>query len=234
MSDVIVDRQFADKFLTAVDDPFAYHVYFLFHDWWAEAPQSAIDAYEQELRSLPGVEAVLAERFLAEPLTIDDVAGCAPGTLGAAYHDFIVDNDLMENLGKNYREFNEQLTANGALDRMPDDLSFMMVRGFQIHDMLHSMTGFSPSPLGELAQAGFHFAQMRVPYHAFRFAVTMGHLAFVKPEHTMAAMDAMTTGWQLGRSCENLHFHRWEDELDTALADLRARFGIDPSRYQHF
>ena len=38
-----VDREFAEKFMTAVDAPMEYGVYFLFHDWWAEAPQSAID-----------------------------------------------------------------------------------------------------------------------------------------------------------------------------------------------
>lgn len=227
MTDPIVDRTFAEKFLTSVDRPFDYGVYFLFHDWWAEAPQDAIDAYERTLHELPGSEAFLAERFLSEPISLDDLADRAPGTLGHGYRSFIVDSGLEANLGRNYRAFNDELRAAGTLDRLPDDLGYTIVRGFQIHDFLHVLAGFNSTPSGELAQAGFHYAQMRFPYHAMRMAVTTAHLAFVAPQHTASAMDAISEGWLLGRSADNLHFHRWEDELDTPIAELRARFGLD-------
>ena len=232
MKDPIVDRAFAEKFLTAVDRPFDYGVYLLFHDWWAEAPQEAIDAYAATLMTIPGAQEFVDEAYLAEPLQLADLEGCAEGTLGHAYRSFIVDNDLAENLATDYRAFNEQLTASGTLDRLPTELSYAIVRGFQIHDFLHVLTGFSSKPLGELAQAGFHFGQLRFPYHAFRFAITAGHVAFVAPEHTTDVMDAMCTGWMLGRAAENLHFAKWEEELDTPLADLRMRAGIDPGTYQ--
>lgn len=234
MSAPIVDRDFAEKFLKAADRPFDYHVYFLFHDFWAEASQQTIDAYMDELMSTPGVDEFLAARHLADQISLDDLANCAPGTLGHGYRSFMVDNGLEENLGRNYRDFNAKLSAEGALDRLPDDLSYTIVRGFQIHDFLHVMTGFSPSPAGELAQAAFHYAQLRFPYHALRVAVTTAHIAFVKPDAIIEAMDAMTTGWTVGRTCENLHFTRWEDELDTPLAELRERVGIDISSFQDF
>lgn len=224
----IVDRDFAEKFLTAVDRPFDYGVYFLFHDWWAEAPQEAIDAYLADLQSVPGAREFLDERWLSEPLAVKDLEGCAPGTLGAAYRDFIVDNGLMENLGRNYKQFNEHLQSTGALDRLPDDMSYMIVRGFQIHDFLHVLTGFAPDPLGELAQAAFHYAQLRFPYHASRMAVTFSHIAYVNPGATVEVMDAVVDGWQVGRAAENTHFTRWEDELDTPLDEIRARMGITP------
>ncbi len=102
----------------------------------------------------------------------------------------------------------------------------MIVRGFQIHDFLHVLTGFSPKPLGELAQAMFHFAQLQFPYHAMRLAVTTGHLAFVSPDSTPAVMDALVDGWVLGRSSENAHFTIWEDELHTPLEEVRSRLSI--------
>ncbi|MEM9564406.1 MAG: Coq4 family protein [Actinomycetota bacterium] len=230
MTEPIVDRAFAEKFLTAVDRPFDYGVYLLFHDWWEEAPQDAIDAYHQELLSIPGAGEFVDRRFLAEPLAVADLERCAPGTLGDGYRRFIVDNGLEENLARNYRSFNEQLQSSGTLDRLPDDLSYAIVRGFQIHDFLHVMTGFSSKPLGELAQAGFHFAQLRFPYHAMRVAVTTAHLAFVSPGSTTKAMDALVDGWVLGRASDNLHFHLWEDELDTPLDELRERFGVSAPR----
>ena len=224
--DPIVDRDFADRFLRAVDRPFDYGVYLLFHDWWAEAPQDAIDAYYNGLMAVPGAEAFVAERYLAEPLRLEDLEDCAEGTLGHAYRRFIIDNDLEANLARNYREFNEQLSAEGTLDRLPEDLSYTIVRGFQIHDFLHVLTGFSSKPLGELAQAGFHFGQLQFPYHAMRLAVTAGHIAFVNPGAITDAMDAFMAGWMMGRQAENCHFVRWEDELHTPLTELRERMAI--------
>ena len=222
----IVDREFAERFMRAVDDPMAYGVYLLFHDWWAEAPQEAIDAYHQELLNLPGAREVLAEGFISEPLSLERLGECAPGTLGAGYRDFVVSNNLEANLGKNYREFNEELHASGRLDRLPADMSFMMVRGFQIHDFQHVLTGYDSSPLGELSLAAFYLAQLRFPYHAMRMAVTMAHTAFVKPEITTLAMDAIVDGWAYGRAARNINFERWEDEIDTPLEELQVRFGL--------
>ncbi|MDP1632378.1 MAG: Coq4 family protein [Caulobacter sp.] len=222
-----VDREFAEKFLKSVDTPLDYGVYFLFHDWWAEAPQEAIDAYVQELRSIPESEAALKERFIAEPISLERLAECAPGTLGHGYRKFIIDNGLEQNLGRNYRKMNEDLHQSGKLDRLPDDLSFMMVRGFQIHDFLHVLTGYEATIYGELALAAFYLGQIRNPYHAMRVAVTTSHMAFLRPTLIVEAMDAFVDGWSYGRSSRNLNFERWEDELDTPLEVLRERMNLN-------
>jgi ubiquinone biosynthesis protein Coq4 len=84
--------------------------------------------------------------------------------------------------------------------------------------------------MGELAQAAFHFAQLRFPYHAMRMAVTTAHMAFLRPDLSVDAMDAIVEGWTCGRACKNLHFTRWEDEIDVPLSDLRAAWGLEPRR----
>ena len=207
-----------------------YHVYFLFHDWWEKAPQSAIDQYLAEVAALPGARECIDEGFISEPLSLERLNQCAPGSLGKGYHQFIVDNGLEENLGRNYREFNAQLQESGKLDRLPEDMSFMMVRGFQIHDFLHVLTGYDASPLGELSLAAFYLAQLRFPYHAMRLAVTLGHTAYIRPEITVQVMDAIVDGWAYGRAADNLNFVRWEDEIDTPLAILRSRMKLDGFR----
>jgi len=226
----IIDRDFAAKFLVAADAPLDYGVYLLFHEWWAEAPQEAIEAYSRELASIPEAAPLLASRFIAEPLSLERLAECAPGTLGHAYRRFVIDNGLEQNLGRNYRKFNEELTASGKLDRLPPDLSYMMVRGFQIHDFLHVLTGYEATNWGELALAAFYLAQLRFPYHAMRVAVTTAHMAFVRPGLIVDAMDAFVDGWSFGRSASNLNFERWEDELDTPLEVLRARMKLNRTR----
>jgi len=221
-----IDEAFAGKFLKSVNTPLDYGVYHLFHEWWDEAPQSAIDAYSRELASIPEAAPLLAEKFIAEPISLDRLAACRPGTLGHAYRAFIIDNGLEQNLGRNYRLFNEELSQSGKLDRLPPDLSYMMVRGFQIHDFLHVLTGYEATHYGELALASFYLAQLRFPYHAMRVAVTTAHMAFLRPGFIVEAMDAFVDGWTYGRSARNLNFERWEDELDTPLDVLRARMNL--------
>lgn len=223
----MIDRAFAAKFLRAADAPLDYGVYFLFHDWWDQAPQKAIDAYVRELQSIPEAGPFIAQGYISEPLSLERLAACAPGTLGHAYRRFIIENKLEENLGRNYRRFNEELTASGKLDRLPPALSYMMVRGFQIHDFLHVLTGYEATHWGELALAAFYLAQLRFPYHAFRVAVTTAHMAFMRPGLIVEAMDAFVDGWSYGRSARNLNFERWEDELDTPLEVLRARMNLN-------
>jgi len=173
---------------------------------------------------------LLASRYISEPLSLDRLAECAPGTLGHGYRRFILDNKLEANLGRNYRKFNEELTSSGKLDRLPPDLSYMMVRGFQIHDFLHVLTGYEATNWGELALAAFYLAQLRFPYHAMRVAVTAAHMAFVRPGLIVDAMDAFVDGWSYGRSARNLNFERWEDELDTPLDELRARMNLNRTK----
>lgn len=225
----IVDRDFGEKFFWAVDRPLEYSVYRLLPNWWDIAPQRAIDDYAEQLASLDGAAQFLPQRFISEPLALDDLGACAPGSLGAAYQSFIVDNGLDANLLVNYSEFHSTLTSDGTLDRVPEDLNYIHLRLSQIHDFAHTIAGFAPDPAGEIKMAAFHLAQLRFPYHSMRIAVTAAHVAFVSPRYMELLMDAMSVGWMMGRKAKNLHFTRWEDELDTPLEEIRAQFGIDRS-----
>lgn len=222
----IVDRNFAERFLWAVDRPMDYGVYFLFHDWWAEAPQAAIDSYMEQLHAIPGATAFLREKVIPEPTRVERLESCAPGTLGRGYYDFVVENNLMEQFAVDYRAFNEKLQASGKLDRLPEDMSYMMVRGTQTHDYLHVLAGYDSSPYGELGLAAFYLAQLRFPYHAMRMAITLAHSAFVNPDITVDAMDAIVDGWSRGRASDNINFAIWEDEIDTPVLELRERYNI--------
>ena len=39
-------------------------------------------------------------------------------------------------------------------------------------------------------------------------------------------MDAMVRGWLMGRETANLHFAKWEEQLDRPLEDIRAELGL--------
>lgn len=221
----VIDREIAELFLKNADDPIKTHVMSLVHDWWATAPASAIEQYERNLRSLPGAAAFLEERYLPPIVTLDDLQQCPEGSLGHAYLHWIVDNGLEPNLTAKQHRYFYGLLEKGSLDRMPDDIRYAFVRGFMLHDYLHTITGFASDAAGELGMAGFHHAQLRSNYHAFRIAVTTAHIAFVNPRFTETAMDAIANGWTMGRQWKNLHFVKWEEQLDRPLADIRAEYG---------
>lgn len=221
----VIDREIGELFLKNADDPIRTHVMGLVHDWWATAPESAIDQYVEALRALPGAEAFLAERYLPPLVTLDDLAASPDGSLGHAYRTWIVDNGLEPNLTKKQHDIFYELLERGRLDRMPDDVRYAFVRGYMLHDYLHTITGFGADIAGELGMAGFHYAQLRSNYHAMRVAVTTAHVAFVNPRHAASAMDALSNGWIMGQQWKNIHFVKWEEQFDRPLADIRSEYG---------
>lgn len=222
----IVDRDFAEKFMIAVDRPLDYGVYFLINDWWEVATTEAIDAYMEEFHAIPGADAFIRERYIAEPMVVEDLKDCPPGSLGAAYRDFVVENNLMENFGRDYRVFQKQLMSSGKLKRMPEEMAYMSIRGTQLHDFMHVLTGYGATIPGELALASYYLSQMRSPYHAIRLAVTMGHTALVAPKGVVPSMDAFVDGWYYGRNSTNINFGKWEERLNEPLSALQTEMNL--------
>ena len=222
----IVDRGFVEKFMVSVDRPLDYGVYFLFHDWWEGATTEAIDAYMEELHNIPGAPEFLKEGYIAEPLTVEGMRQYGSGTLGAAYRDFVEENNLLENFGRDYRAFQKQLKSSGKLDRMPNDMAYMMVRGTQLHDFMHVLTGYGATIPGELSLAAYYLSQIRFPYLAIRLALTMAHTARVAPKGVVPSMDAFVDGWYYGRHSNNINFEKWEERLGEPLAALQAEMNL--------
>ena len=54
-------------------------------------------------------------------------------------------------------------------------------------------------------------------------SVTLAHAAFVNPEITVDAMDAIVDGWQRGRASGNINFGRWEDDAPQPCAQQSRR-----------
>lgn len=222
----ILDRTFAEKFLVAVDRPLDYGVYHLINDWWETATPQAIDDYMAELYAIPGAAQFLKDRFIAEPMTVEGLKDYAPGTLGHAYRSFVVENNLIENFGTDYRAYQKKMMASGKLARMPEEMAYMSIRATQLHDFMHVLTGYGATITGELALAAYYLAQMRNPYHALRLSVVMSHTAMVAPKGVVPSMEAFVDGWQYGRNSTNINFARWEERLGEPLSALQAEMNL--------
>lgn len=230
-----VDREFAEKFLTSVDDYDAYGVHLLFNDWWEKAPQDAIEKYVAAIEEHPDQGPLARQRWLAPPVDMERLAGCGPATLGEAYYRFIVDNDLEEQLASGYRDLHEEIKSDGKLQRMPDVIQYKVLRGYQTHDMHHVLTGYDPDPVGEIALQAFGLAQMSYPYAGMWIAVVTAHMTYLEPDLMKPAMDAISDGWTFGREAKNIQFVHFEHQLDRPLKEIQIEYGLYPRclRLQH-
>ncbi len=224
-----IDPDFAPYLLKAFDDPQQYGVHQLFNDWWRYAPEDVKAKYVADFRNLPQHKVFVAEGFYAEPISIASLADHPHGSFGKAYHCFIVDNGLEEKIAINYRKFHEHLEKIGVLKGMPDEIRYAILRGFQIHDFLHVVTGYDSSPRSEIALQAFSLAQLKFPYFGMWMSVVTTRMTFIDPDIIVPTMDAITDGWRFGRAVKNLALEKWEMQLEEPLADLRARYGIVPS-----
>jgi ubiquinone biosynthesis protein Coq4 len=221
-----IDRSFGEKFLRSIDDFYGYGVHLLFNDWWERAPEAVIDKYVAAMEADPEIAALAHEQWYAEPLNLESLKAFAPGTLGHAYRDFMVSNDLMERLAEGYKDLHEQFATAGKLDRMPAILRYKVLRGYQTHDLHHVLTGYPATPLGELALQAFQLAQVEFPYAAMWMAVSTGHMAFVDPWLIKPAMDAIAHGWTYGSEARSIQFVKFELMLDQPLDEVRREYGL--------
>lgn len=223
-----IDREFGEKLLTCFDDPQEYGVHLLFNEWWKYAPQEAIDKYAADFARLPQQKEFAEARWFAENVSLDELKEYAPGTIGRAYYHFIADNNLEANLATNYKMLHDMMRSQGNLDRMPEDLNYAIIRGFQIHDLLHVLTGYEATADGEIALQAFCLAQIRFPYFGMWMSVVTARMTYLDPDQILPMMDAISEGWQYGRTTDNLQFERWETMLDRPLAEVRREYNIRP------
>jgi ubiquinone biosynthesis protein COQ4 len=221
-----IDRVFGEKYLTCTDNFYDYGVHLLFNEWWDTAPVDAVEKYVAAIEDHPEQGPLAKARWYAEPFSLSQLQGYAPGTLGAEWLAFMVENDLVERLALGYRELHEEFAASGKLDKMPEVLQYKVLRGYQTHDIHHVLTGYGATPFDELALQSFQLAQMDFPYSAMTLATIMGHATLVDPLLIKPAMDAITDGWAYGRRAHSIQFVAFERMLDRPLTELRREFGL--------
>lgn len=218
--------KFVEKMVRTFNDSGEHGVHLLFNEWWPFAPDVTIERYLQNFRQAKGAAEFLAERHFADPIGLEDLAAMPEASVGRGYHDFLVENGLEKNLATNYTMLHDAVAAQGRLDRMPEDMKYAIIRGFQIHDLLHVMTGYTSSPLDELALQAFCLAQLQFPYFGMWMATTTSNMTFLRPDAIVPVMDAISQGWRYGRRTPNLQFAKWETWFSEPLADVRDRSGV--------
>ena len=227
----MITESFAPLFLKTINELRDNPVHLLFNQWWQHASPEVVAAYREQLMGDPGFAAFVEERYYADPVDLERLGALPDGSLGKRYHDWIVDNGLTAQIAMDYGKFHRYLADQGQLDGMPEELQYAILRGFQLHDFLHVLSGYDPSPGGEIALQAFSLAQLQFPYFAMWVSTTTTQMTYLNPKGIVPLMDAITDGWAYGRKTQQLSFHRWEDEVERDLDELRAEWGIVPTPF---
>jgi ubiquinone biosynthesis protein COQ4 len=185
-----------------------------------------VQLFEEEKQRLPEFKKWLDDRDLFD-IKAEDVAHCAPGTLGAKMHDFIVNSG-----------FQLDIFYQGMV--VDSDLSFYFKQSALTHDVEHMVTGFGPNHGGEIAlvTANLHargkyfkpeLAMFFNRIQTYLRAKTMMKDGLHYPASAVMCYDAEFLGAQQGRNWKYpLMCVNWKHHLDKPIPQVREELGIYP------
>lgn len=225
----MLDEKISENFLRLVADSKTNGVPEMHFRLWRRSTEEVRTQYLAQFRGNPAAVAWFEEGYLGDDPDFDALLKLPHNTLGFLYARHIIDNNLNKTIASDYRRAHERMEAEGRLEGMPAEVRYAILRGFQIHDVFHILTGYLTNGWGEMALQAFSLAQLQLPYFSIWMATLTTQMTFSHPQMTPAVMDAISQGWQLGRKAENLNFTRWEERFAEPIEDLRREYGIQLS-----
>lgn len=182
--------------------------------------------FEEEKSRLPKFRQWCEKRALAD-FKKDEVKDCAPGTLGAMLHDFMVNSGY--ELDIFYREI-----------QVVNDLTFYLRQTALTHDIEHMVSGFGPNHGGEVAllTANLHskvryfhpeLASFFNRVQTYLKAKTIMKDGLYYPDAMVLNLEAEFRGAEQGRNwAYPLMLADWRAMVDWQVSDIREELNITP------
>ena len=166
----------------------------------------------------PDVPKAVAQGY-PKHFTLDALARCPDGCLGAQFHALIVDNG-----------FDLEVLDRQALgvEKMPPPLDYLNARILQCHDLWHIVAGYETTALHEVAISAFQLAQFGHHYSAMFLGMVLTRIAFERPEGGPLMLQTILTAWAHGRRTPPLLPVAWEAVWDQPVGSVRKRLGVTP------
>jgi ubiquinone biosynthesis protein COQ4 len=182
--------------------------------------------FEEEKARLPEFKRWCDTRALCD-FKKDEVKDCAPGTLGAALYDFMVNSGY--ELDVFYREI-----------QVVNDLTFYLRQAALTHDIEHIISGFGPNHGGEIAllnanmhsKARYFHPELaaffnRIPTYLKAKTIMKDGLHY--PEAAVLNLEAEYQGAVQARNWKYpLMLADWRAMTNWQIADIREELGITP------
>lgn len=168
----------------------------------------------------PGI-AEAASADMPEKIQLATLANQPPGSIGAEFHQLIVENKFdLEVLDR----------SEIGLSALPPPLAYLNTRILQAHDLWHITAGYETTALHEIALSAFQMAQFGHNYSAQFLAVVAAVGAISPAAGYKVLMDTVTTSWVHGRETYPMMLIPWEQVWHKSADDIREQFEI--SQYQ--
>jgi ubiquinone biosynthesis protein COQ4 len=163
--------------------------------------------------------------LLNDPMVLD---GFAPGTVGAAYRDFMrAENLSAEGLAEESRK---AAARRGAPIELDHPVAWYGRRIRDTHDLWHTLTGYGRDALGELCLVAFSYAQTRSL--GWAFIAVGGCLRALSVKGGWFAVKAVWQAYRHGRAAAWLPGEDFERILNEPVEAARRRLKIAaPSLY---
>ena len=175
-----------------------------------DASKSAVNY----IKSQPEVEQIVNERYIASTPDIENLLKYPEGSLGHTYASYIKESNFDPEF---YRKI-----------KVEDDISYVLLRMRQTHDIWHIVTGFGTDPTGELGLQAFSLAQTRLPLPVILLAGGLLKTLLQSPDTLGNLLDRIAVGYRMGSQAKPLLAQKWEEYWDKPLSDWRAELGVEP------
>lgn len=160
----------------------------------------------------PAVARLIADRYLPPPLNLEALAQLPADSLGYIYARYIRDAGFDPNF---YRPID-----------VVDDVSYVLLRMRQTHDVWHIVAGFDTNVAGELGLKAFELAQTRRTMAAVLVCGGLLKTLFNTPDQLDAVLDRLASGYRMGINAQPLLAQKWEEHWERPLIEWRELLDI--------
>jgi ubiquinone biosynthesis protein COQ4 len=175
----------------------------------SEAFRLAVDY----IKTKPGNAEIIAERYTASVPVLDELITYPADSLGYAYAKAM-------KAGNFDPEFYRQVTVE-------DDISYVMLRMRQTHDIWHTITDFGMDTVGELGLQAFSLAQTHLPLPVILIAGGLLRTLLKSPQDLDGLLDRLAAGYRIGAKAKPFLAQKWEEGWDKPLETWREELGVE-------
>jgi ubiquinone biosynthesis protein COQ4 len=161
----------------------------------------------------PGVRALYETRYMPPPEPLEKLSDMGEGTLGAEYVRYL----------RQYKLPQPQLPRRVDLN---DPATYLIQRVRMTHALLHVVTEYDPSPLGELALQAYYIGQLGNLVSGV--IISSGILQIIRdsPDLLGPALEVTSEAYQRGKDARSFLGVAWEELWSAEVPQLREMIGI--------
>ena len=165
------------------------------------------------VKSDPEVAQIISDRYLAPAPDIAALLNYPPESLGAIYAHYITEAGFDPSF---YRKI-----------EIIDDVSYVLYRLRQTHDIWHIVTGSTTDVVGELALKAFEIPQTRRTMSVVLLAGGILRTLFNHPEESDRLMERVAIMYRMGARAKPFLAQRWEENWEKPLTQWRSELSVE-------